>query len=39
MSSANEIRRVEILMFDGVDELDIVAPFEILVSAGFDAGW
>jgi putative intracellular protease/amidase len=24
-------------MFDGVDELDIVAPFEILVSAGFDA--
>lgn len=37
MSSANAIRRVEILMFDGVDELDIVAPFEILVSAGFDA--
>jgi transcriptional regulator GlxA family with amidase domain len=37
MSSANEIRRVEILMFDGVDELDIVAPFEILVSAGSDA--
>lgn len=36
MSSANVIRRVEILMFDGVDELDIVAPFEILVSAGFD---
>jgi transcriptional regulator GlxA family with amidase domain len=24
-------------MFDGVDELDIVAPFEILVSSGFDA--
>jgi len=37
MSSANEIRRVEILMFDGVDELDIVAPLEILASAGFDA--
>jgi transcriptional regulator GlxA family with amidase domain len=28
--------RTEILMFDGVDELDVVAPFEILVSAGFD---
>src|SRR5690242_13551004 len=29
-------RRVEILMFDGLDELDVVAPFEILVSTGFD---
>ena len=28
--------RTEILMFDGVDELDVVAPFEILVSTGFD---
>jgi transcriptional regulator GlxA family with amidase domain len=26
----------EILMYDGVDELDVVAPFEILVSAGYD---
>jgi transcriptional regulator GlxA family with amidase domain len=28
--------RTEIVMFDGVDELDVVAPFEILVSTGFD---
>jgi transcriptional regulator GlxA family with amidase domain len=38
MSSATAIQRVEILVFDGVDELDAVAPFEILVSAGFDVG-
>ena len=28
--------RTEIVLFDGVDELDVVAPFEILVSTGFD---
>jgi transcriptional regulator GlxA family with amidase domain len=27
--------RIEILVFDGVDELDAVAPFEILVAAGY----
>jgi hypothetical protein len=27
------MRRIEILLFDGLDELDVVAPFEILVSA------
>jgi len=32
------MRRTEILMFDGMDELDVVAPCEILVSAGFDVG-
>jgi transcriptional regulator GlxA family with amidase domain len=26
---------IEILIFDGFDELDVVAPFEILASAGF----
>jgi putative intracellular protease/amidase len=25
----------EIVVFDGFDELDVVAPFEILVSAGY----
>src|SRR6476469_3002428 len=30
------MQRTEILMFSGVDELDVVAPFEILVSTGFD---
>ena len=29
------MRRIEILMFNGVDELDVVAPFEILVSTGY----
>jgi putative intracellular protease/amidase len=29
------MRRIEILLFDGLDELDVVAPFEILVSAGY----
>lgn len=28
-------RRTEILVFDGVDELDAVAPFEILAAAGY----
>ena len=32
----NPTRQVEILMFNGVDELDVVAPFEILVSTGFE---
>ncbi len=36
MASTDAGPRTEILMFDGVDELDIVAPFEILVSAGYD---
>jgi transcriptional regulator GlxA family with amidase domain len=27
--------RIEILVFDGVDELDAVAPFEILAAAGY----
>jgi putative intracellular protease/amidase len=30
------MRRTEILMFNGMDELDVVAPCEVLVSAGFD---
>jgi putative intracellular protease/amidase len=30
------MQRTEIMMFSGVDELDVVAPFEILVSTGFD---
>ncbi len=29
------MQRIEILVFDGFDELDVVAPFEILASAGF----
>jgi transcriptional regulator GlxA family with amidase domain len=29
--------RAEILLFDGFDELDVFAPFEILAGAGFDA--
>jgi transcriptional regulator GlxA family with amidase domain len=36
MPSVNAMRRTEILMFNGVDELDVVAPFEILVSTGFE---
>lgn len=28
----------EIVMFNGFDELDVVAPFEILVSAGYQVG-
>jgi transcriptional regulator GlxA family with amidase domain len=36
MPVVNAMRRTEILMFNGVDELDVVAPFEILVSAGFE---
>jgi transcriptional regulator GlxA family with amidase domain len=30
------MRRIEILLYDGLDELDVVAPFEILVSAGYE---
>ncbi|MDT5092937.1 MAG: hypothetical protein QOH60_2300 [Mycobacterium sp.] len=30
------MQRIEILMFNGFDELDVVAPFEIFVSTGFD---
>jgi putative intracellular protease/amidase len=29
------MRTTEIVIFDGFDELDVVAPFEILVSAGY----
>jgi putative intracellular protease/amidase len=29
------MQRIEILIFEGSDELDVVAPFEILASAGF----
>jgi transcriptional regulator GlxA family with amidase domain len=29
------MRATEIVMFNGLDELDVVAPFEILVSAGY----
>jgi transcriptional regulator GlxA family with amidase domain len=29
------MQRIEILMFNGFDELDVVAPFEIFVSTGF----
>jgi transcriptional regulator GlxA family with amidase domain len=29
------MRTIEIVMFNGFDELDVVAPFEILVSAGY----
>jgi hypothetical protein len=35
VSSSHPMRRIEILLFDGLDELDVVAPFEILVSAGY----
>lgn len=35
MSSSHPMRRIEMLLFDGLDELDVVAPFEILVSAGY----
>jgi len=35
MSSIYPMTRTEILVFDGVDELDAVAPFEILVAAGY----
>lgn len=35
MSSTYSMRKTEIVIFDGVDELDAVAPFEILVSAGY----
>lgn len=30
------MERAEILVYDGVDELDAVAPFEVLVAAGFE---
>jgi transcriptional regulator GlxA family with amidase domain len=36
VTSKSEARRVDIVMFNGVDELDVVAPFEILASTGFD---
>lgn len=32
MTSTHAMRSIEILVFDGLDELDIVAPFELLVS-------
>ncbi len=32
------MRTTEIVMFDGLDELDVVAPFEILSSAGYQVG-
>ena len=35
MPSDYAMRRIEILMFDGLDELDVVAPYEILVSTGY----
>jgi transcriptional regulator GlxA family with amidase domain len=35
-NTANGIERVQVLVYDGADELDIVAPFEILAAAGFD---
>ena len=35
MSSIYQMTRTEILVFDGVDELDAVAPFEILVAVGY----
>ena len=35
MSSIYPMTNTEILVFDGVDELDAVAPFEILVAAGY----
>lgn len=35
MSSAATPPTVEILVFEGVDELDVVGPFEVLVGAGF----
>ncbi|HKV20210.1 MAG TPA: DJ-1/PfpI family protein [Mycobacterium sp.] len=34
-SSTYPMSRIEILVFDGVDELDAVAPFEILAAAGY----
>jgi transcriptional regulator GlxA family with amidase domain len=30
------MQRVEILVYDGVDELDAVGPFEVLAAAGFE---
>lgn len=30
------MEQVQILIYDGADELDVVAPFEILAAAGFD---
>ncbi len=35
MTSNHPMTRVEIVVFDGVDELDAVAPFEILVAVGY----
>ena len=35
MPTKNPMTRVEIVVFDGVDELDAVAPFEILAAAGY----
>ncbi len=32
------MRTTEIVMFNGLDELDVVAPFEILSSAGYQVG-
>ncbi len=32
------MRTTEIVMFNGLDELDVVAPFEIIVSAGYQVG-
>jgi transcriptional regulator GlxA family with amidase domain len=31
------MEKTEILIYDGIDELDAIAPFEILAAAGFDA--
>lgn len=36
MTTTHAMGSIEILVFDGLDELDIVAPFEILVSSGYE---
>lgn len=32
-------RRIHIVVFDGVDELDVVGPYEVLCNAAASAGW
>jgi putative intracellular protease/amidase len=31
--------RTEILIYDGIDELDALGPYEVLAEGGFDVAW
>lgn len=36
MAAARPLESAQVLVYDGADELDVVAPFEILAAAGFE---